>query len=199
MDKIKDKLTFSKIEVLFIIVMLALVILAGIIAVSITTRNKNISNFKDDSSFLLSIASNAYASFDMSEKAKYITTSVDGSSKGLCFTLKGLRANNLLTEKMYNETYKDWDAYVVIEESSSKKYNYTIWATNGKYVIDGYDSTKIKELTTDNGLTSYNDDSFTTKVKTSFTGTSSAKGGTGNTDGTNLKRYENACINEKVE
>lgn len=194
MDKTKDKLTFSKIEILFMIVMVALVLIAGITVFSITTRNQNIKNFKDDASSLVSAAKNAYASFVTTNKTDYIITSTDGSTKGMCFTLKGLEENGFLFKE-----YKDWEGYIVIEETATKAYYYTIWATNKKYVVDGYESAKIADLTTENGLNSYNNDSFASKVKTSFTGTSGEKGGTGSTDGTTLKRYEASCITQKVE
>lgn len=194
MDKAKEKLTFSKIEILFMIVMVALVIIAGITVFTLTTRNQNIKNFKEDTSELVNLAKNAHAAFTMSNKTSGIITSTDGTTKGMCITIKGLEANDFPVEN-----YKDWDGYIVIEETDKQQFNYSVWVTNGKYVIDGYDSTKISELTTDEGITSYNDDSFSTKVKTSFTGTSGEKGGTGSTDGSSLKRYETACINEKVE
>lgn len=194
MDKMKDKLTFSKIEILFMIVMVALVIIAGITVFSLTTRNQNIKTFKEDAASLISAAKNSYASFLMSEQTDYIITSTDGSTKGMCITIKGLKENGFLVKE-----YENWEGYIVIEETSNKNYYYSIWATNKKYVINGYDSNKINELTTDNGLTSYNNDSFTNKVKTSFTGTSGEKGGTGSSDGTTLKRYEASCINQKVE
>lgn len=194
MDKAKEKLTFSKIEILFMIVMVALVIIAGITVFTLTTRNQNIKNFKDDTSELVSLAKNAHAAFTMSDKTSGIVTSTDGTTKGMCITIKGLEANDFPVSN-----YKGWDGYIVIEEADKQQFNYSVWVTNGKYVINGYDSTKISELTTDEGITSYNDDNFSTKVKTSFTGTSGEKGGTGSTDGSTLKRYETACINEKVE
>ena len=194
MDKMKDKLTFSKIEILFMIVMVALVVIAGITVFSLTTRNQNIKTFKEDASSLISAAKNSYAAFVLSEQTDYIITSTDGSTKGMCITIKGLEENGFLVKE-----YENWEGYIVIEETANKNYYYTIWATNQKYVIDGYDSNKILDLTIDDGITSYNNDSFTSKVKTSFTGTSGEKGGSGSTDGSTLKRYEGSCINQKVE
>ncbi len=194
MDKVKDKLTFSKIEILFMIVMVSLVIIAGITVFSLTTRNRNIANFKEDTSSLLNIAKNAHASLMMSEQTKDIVTSTDGTHKGMCITIKGLEKNGYPVE-----AYKDWNGYIVIEEDSNKQYYYTAWVTNGKYVIEGYDSKKVPDLTIDDGITTYNDDNFPSKVKTSFTGTSGDKGGTGSSDGSTLKRYESHCVNEKIE
>ena len=190
----KEKLTFSKIEILFMVVMVALVIIAGITVFSITTRNQNIKNIKDDAASLISAAKNAHASFVMSEKTSHIYLNSDGVTKGMCITVKGLKENGFLTKD-----YENWEGYIVIEEGPNKKFNYSIWGTNKKYVIDGYDSVKLAELTIEDGITTYNDDEFTNKVKTSFTGTSGDKGGTGSSDGSTLKRYEGACINEKVE
>ena len=194
MENAKEKLTFSKIEILFMVVMVSLVIIAGTAVFTITTKNRNIANFKQDASSIISTAKNTYAAFMMSDKTKGIVKSDSGEYHGMCITIKGLKENGYLIKE-----YKDWEGYVVIEETKNKEYNYTIWATNKKYVIDGYDSTKIDSLTIDNGITSYNDDSFTSKVKTSFTGTSGDKGGTGSSDGSNLQRYQTSCINEKVE
>lgn len=193
MDKEKEKLTFSKIEILFMVVMVALVIISGITVFSLTTRNKNISNFKEDTEFIISIAKNAHASFFMQDKTSHLYTSADGTTKGMCFTINGLIENDFLSKD-----YKDWDGYVVIEEPVLNQFKYSVWITNKKYVIDGYDSSKISELTINEGLTAYNDDKFTTKVKTSFTGTTKEKGGTGLSD-KNVKRYEGTCINEKIE
>lgn len=198
MDKIKDKLTFSKIEVLFMVVMVALVIITGITIFTLSTQKQNIANFKKDSEYLISFAKNTYTSFKMSDKTEYIVTGSDGSTKGMCITIRGLKENDMLTEKLAKEL-EDWNGYIVIEESASKKYNYSIWATNKKYVINGYDATMINELSTNNGLTKYNNDDFTSKVKTSFTGTSGEKGGTGSTDGSTLLRYETKCIDEKID
>lgn len=194
MIDMKEKLTFSKIEILFMIVMVALVIISGITVFSITTRNQNIKNLKEDAESLISAAKNAHASFVMSGKTSHIYLNSDGETKGMCITIKGLEENGFLTRK-----YENWEGYIVIEEGTNKKFNYSIWATNKKYVIDGYDSTRISELTIEDGITTYNDDEFTNKVKTSFTGTSGEKGGTGSSDGSNLKRYEGTCINEKIE
>ncbi len=194
MDKTKEKLTFSNIEILFMIVMVALVIVAGITVFSVTTRNQNIKNFKDDTIYLTSLAKNSYASFKMTNNTEYIVTGSDGQTKGMCITINGLKENDFLTKE-----YKDWDGYIVIEESPNNQYKYSVWMTNKKYVIDGYDSERLEDLTIKNGITSYNKDSFTAKVKTSFTGTNSEKGGTGNSDGSSLKRYEAKCIDEKIE
>ncbi len=190
----KDKLTFSKIEILFMIVMVALVILVGITIFTLTTQKRNVKNFQDGSEYLISFAKNAYSAIKMTGNTDYIVTGSDGSTKGMCITIKGLKDNDFLQKE-----YDGWEGYIVIEESANKKYNYSIWATNQKYVLNGYDSSKIKELTTDNGITKYNNDEFSSKVKTSFTGTSGEKGGTGSTDGSTLLRYEAPCINEKIE
>ena len=190
----KDKLTFSKIEILFMIVMVALVILVGITIFTLTTQKRNVKNFQDGSEYLISFAKNAYSAIKMTGNTDYIVTGSDGSTKGMCITIKGLKDNDFLQKE-----YDGWEGYIVIEESANKKYNYSIWATNQRYVLNGYDSSKIKELTTDNGITKYNNDEFSSKVKTSFTGTSGEKGGTGSTDGSTLLRYEAPCINEKIE
>ena len=190
----KEKVTFSKIEIIFMVVMVALVVVGGITVVSITTRNQNVYNIKRETESIISAAKNAYASFLIGGKNDYIVTSEDGTSNGMCITIKGLYENDFLIKD-----YKDWDGYVVIEESNTKRYNYSVWITDKKFVINGYDSNKISELSLKDGITKYNNDKFTNKVETSFTGTGGDKGGTGSSDGKTLKRYEAKCINEKIE
>lgn len=174
--------------------MVALVIVTGITIFSLATQKRNVANFKNDSSYLISFAKNAYASLDMSGNKEYIVTGSDGTTKGMCITINGLKENDFLSKE-----FEGWDGYIVIEEGQNKKFNYSLWATNKKLVINGYDSLMIKDLTTEDGITKYNDDDFTSKVKTSFTGTSSEKGGTGSSNGSTLLRYEAPCINEKIE
>ena len=188
----KEKLSFSHIEILIIIVLLALIIVSGLTVFSITTKNKKVDNFRSDAEVIVSAAKNAYALFTMNDKTDQIVTSTDGNSRGMCITLKGLYANELLTD-----SFEDWSGYIVIEESASHKFNYTAWITNKNYVIEGYDSTMIHKLKLGDGITIYNDDDFEKKVTTSFAGTTSDKGGTGTKD--NYKRYEGSCINEKIE
>lgn len=189
----EERLSFNKIEILIMIVLVALIIVSLTLVVSITTRNKRVSNFKVDSEYIISAAKNAYNSFKITDKTSYIVTGSDGSTTGMCITVKGLQANEFLTDK-----YDNYEGYVVIEEAPGNKYNYAIWVTNKKYVINGYDSTMIEKLTIKKGIEKYNDDEFTSKVRTSFTGTTSEKGGTSPSE-SNLKRYEAACINEKIE
>ncbi len=191
-NKTEEKLTFSSIEIILMVVMVALVIVSAITVVSITTRKQNVSSIKKDASSIISASKNAYAAFSIANKTEYIVEGEDGISKGMCITLTGLYENG------YSEKdYEDSDGYVVIEEDNNHSYHYTIWYTNKKYVIDGYDSSKINDLELNNGISKYNNDSFSTKVRTSFTGTTSDKGGTGNGDKT--KRYEAPCINEKID
>lgn len=192
LDK-EEKLTFNKIEILIMVVLVALILVSLTLVVSITTRNRNVSNFKSDTEYLVSAAKNAYNSFEITGKTANIVTGSDGTTKGMCITVKGLKENEFLTDK-----YENYEGYIVIEEGANKKYNYAIWLTNKKYVIDGYDASKIKELSIKKGIEKYSNDEFTSKVRTSFAGTTQDKGGTG-TDKDNLKRYEAACINEKIE
>ncbi len=188
----EEKLSFNKIEILIMVVLVALIIVSATLVATLTTRNRNVANFKEDTEYIVSFAKNAYNSFKITNKTKNIVTGSDGSTKGMCITVKGLQENGFLTDK-----HKNFEGYVVIEESATNKYNYSVWITNKKYVINGYDSSKIKELTIKKGIEKYNNDEFTSKVRTSFTGTTTDKGGT--SDGENVKRYEGACINEKIE
>ncbi len=189
----EEKLSFNKIEILIMIVLVALIIVSLTLVVTITTRKRNVANFKTDTDYIISAAKNAYNSFKISEKTDKIVTGSDGSTLGMCITVKGLKENEFLTD-----TYKNYEGYVVIEETQNHAFNYSIWVTNKKYVINGWESKKIQELSTKKGIERYNDDEFTSKVKTSFTGTTKDKGGT-SPDKDNLKRYEAACINEKIE
>ena len=186
----EDKLSFSSIEILLMIVMVALVVVSAIAVVSMTTRKQNVKKFKEESLNIVSEAKNAYAAFSIQKKTEYIVSSDDGLTKGMCITLNGLYENGYSTNK-----YDKYDGYVVIEESADHNYNYSLWFTNKKYVIDGYDSEKLKDLELNKGITAYNKDSFTSKVRTSFTGTTKDKGGLSE----NVKRYEAKCVDEKIE
>ena len=188
-----EKLSFNKIEILIIVVLVAFIVVSGITVVSVSTRNRRVANFKEDADYILSAAKNAYNTFKITDKVEYIATGSDGTTKGLCITVKGLQENEFLPDK-----FKEYEGYVVVEEGPNNHFNYTLWVTNKKYVIDGYDSTKIKDLSIKKGIEKYNNDEFSSKVKTSFTGTTKDKGGTG-ADKDNLKRYEATCINEKIE
>lgn len=149
-------------------------------------------SFIGDAEEVVDKAKNAYAVYSKTEN-KYIVTSEDGTTKGMCITIDGLYENGFYSQE------HDWDGYVVIEEKNNSLF-YTLWFTNKKYVIDGYESSMIKDLSIKEGtITKYNDDSFQSRVRTSFTGTSAKKGGTGGEETINNKRYEAVCINEKVE
>ena len=193
-EKAEEKLNFSTIEIILMVVMVALVVVSAITVVSITTRKQNIDNLKKDAISIVAQAKNAYAGFifKFEEDNEYIVQGEDGLTKAMCITLDGLYENGYATKP-----FEDADGYVVIEESPNHQYNYTIWYTNKKYVIDGYDSEQLSTLDINKGITKYNNDSFSTKVRTSFTGTTADKGGTAK--GNTPKRYEAVCINEKVE
>lgn len=190
---IEDKLTFSSIEKLFMVVMVAMVIVAGTTVFTISTRNKNVSNLKEEAEVIISAAKNAYAIISWNNDSEYVVESEDGTEKGMCITLEGLVENGYS-----DKDFSDWDGYVVIEEVDDNYY-YTLWLTDKKYVIDGYESAMISSLKLNDGIVAYNKDEFTSKVETSFTGTSSTKGGTGNSDGTSLKRFEGTCLDKKIE
>ncbi len=193
MDKYKDKLTFSRLEILCMIVLVAIFVTGGITIVALATRNQNATNLKQEAVSIISDAKTAYKYYSILENNEYIVTSSDGESKGMCITLDGLVNNDFTTK-----TYDKWDGYVVIEESNNN-IHYSIWLTDKKYVIDGYDSSKLNELKLDKGITKYKDEKFAYNVRKKFTGTSGDKGGTGNSNGTSLKEYEANCLNEKIE
>ncbi len=190
----KNNFKLTNIEMIFVVVMLLVSIIGGILIFSVSTSKQNLVNFKGDVDNLVKAAKNSYVSFSKSNKSDYIVTSSDGTTKGMCITINGLKANDFLTEE-----YKDWDGYIVIEETSDEKFHYGIWMTNQKYVINGYDSSQLNDLELDSGITKYDNETFSTKVRQEFTGISGKNGGTGNIDGSSLKRYETKCINEKIE
>ena len=103
-ELMKEKLTFSRIEIIFMVVMVALVIVGGLTVVSITTRKQDIYNLQRESDSIISAAKNAYASFLFSGKTENIVASDDGLSKGMCITIKGLYENDFLIKD-----YKEWD------------------------------------------------------------------------------------------
>lgn len=190
----KNNFKLTNIEMIFVVVMLLVSIIGGILIFSVSTSKQNLVNFKGDVDNLVKAAKNSYVSFSKSNKSDYIVTSSDGTTKGMCITINGLKANDFLTEE-----YKDWDGYIVIEETTDEKFYYGIWMTNQKYVINGYDSSQLNDLELDSGITKYDNETFSTKVRQEFTGISGKNGGTGNIDGSSLKRYETKCINEKIE
>ena len=56
----KEKMNFTNIEVMFIIVMITLVIVLGITFFAFITQSQNITNFKKDTNNLVVIAKNSY-------------------------------------------------------------------------------------------------------------------------------------------
>ena len=79
----EEKLTFSTIEIILMVVMVSLVIVSAITVVSITTRKQNVSNLKKDAEAIISQAKNAYAAFNLSGNSEYIVEADDGLSRGL--------------------------------------------------------------------------------------------------------------------
>jgi hypothetical protein len=180
MEKVKEKLTTIKLEVLFIIVLLAIVIIAGLAIFTMATKNKNIDNFKDDAKSILSVAKNIYPALEKSGNQNYIITSEDGSTRSVCITITGLEENDYLTKE-----YKDWSGYIVVEKQSDN-YTYTLWGTNKKYVLNGYNLEEIKNATTSKEITKYNNEEFEREVTSSYEGKSG-------------KKYNSSCISKKVE
>lgn len=180
MEKIKEKLDNIKLEALFMIVLLAIVLVVGIVIFSIATKNKKIDNFKDEAHSLLSIAKNVYPALEKSGKQNYIMTSEDGSSQAVCITITGLDENDYLKKE-----YKNWSGYIVVEKQNNK-YTYTLWGTNKEYVLDGYSLEDIDQATTKKEITKYNNEEYERKVTTSFEGISG-------------KKYNGSCISKKVE
>ena len=177
---------FSTIEILFIIVIASVVLIAGIAIVFAATNNAKINTFKDTANSILVAAKNSYATIKKSNESEIIS-STDGSYKGMCITLKGLKENGF-----YSEELTDWNGYIVVEEKDSD-IKYSLWLTDKEYVIAGYELSKLADLNKKNGITEYKNEDFTSNVKNSFTGTTKDKGGTGSV------KYEKSCINEKIE
>ncbi len=180
MEKIKTKLENIKLEILFMIVLSAIVIIAGISIFGITTKNKKIDNFKEEAESLLTIAKNIYPALEKSGNQNHIITSEDGSTKSVCITITGLEENDYLTKE-----YKDWSGYIVVEKQSDN-YTYTLWGTNKKYVLNGYNLEEIKNATTSKEITKYNNEEFEREVTSSYEGKSG-------------KKYNSSCISKKVE
>ena len=186
MDKYKDKITFSKLEILCMIVLIVLFVTGGIFIVSIATQNQKALNLKNEANSLIEASKIAYNHYSLLNNTEYIVTSNDGESKGMCITLEGLVNNDFTTK-----TYDNWDGYIVIEEKNNNLL-YSIWLTNQEYVIDGYESSKIDSLKFNKGITKYSDEKFAYNVRKEFTSPSSDKGGTG-------KEYSTKCLSEKIE
>lgn len=180
MEKIKDKLENIKLEVLFMIVLLAIFLLAGIAIFGASTKNKKIDNFKEDAVSILSLAKNVYPALEKSGKTNYIITSEDGTSKSVCITISGLEENDYFTKE-----YKNWDGYVIVEKENNN-YTYTLWGTNKKYVLAGYNLEEIENATPKKEITEYKNEEFEREVTTSYTSKTN-------------KKYNNPCISKKVE
>lgn len=180
MKKIKEKLENTKLEVLFMVVLLAIVIIAGITIFSVATKNKKIDNFKNDATSLLTIAKNIYPALEKSGKQNYIVTSEDGTTSSVCITLTGLEENDYLKKE-----YKDWSGYIVVEKYQ-EEYTYTLWGTDNKYVLDGLTLEEIENASVKKEITEYNKEEFEREVKTSY----KSKDG---------KKYNAPCISEKIE
>lgn len=180
MEKLKDKITNVKLEVLFIIVLLAIVIIAGLAIFTIATKNKNIDNFKDDAKSIVSVAKNIYPALEKSGKIEYIHTSEDGTSTAVCITITGLEENDYLTKK-----YKNWNGYVVVEKSNNE-YTYTLWGTNKKYVYNKIELSSIDGSNVGKEITEYEKEEFERSVKTSF-------------KGKNDQTYYGECISKKID
>lgn len=180
MKTIKEKLENIKLEVLFMIVLLAIFLLAGIAIFGASTKNKQIANFKEDAISILSLAKNVYPALEKSNKTNYIISSEDGTSKSVCITISGLEANDYFTKE-----YKDWDGYVVVEKQNDN-YTYTLWGTNKKYVLSGYNLEEIENATIKKEITEYKNEEFEKEVTTSYTSKTN-------------KKYNNPCISKKVE
>lgn len=180
MGKIKDKINNVRLEILFMIVLLAIVLLVGIAIFGVTTKNKKINNFKDDAKSILSVAKNVYPALEKSGKTNYVITSDDGTSTSVCITITGLEQNEYLTKE-----YKKWSGYVVVEKQN-ENYTYTLWGTNHKYTINGLTLDEIEKSTIKKEITKYKKEDFEKQVSTSYKGKNNAK-------------YNNPCISKKVE
>lgn len=180
MEKIKNKLENVKLEVLFMVVLLSIVIVAGISIFGVVTKNKTVDNFKNDAISLLSIAKNVYPSLEKAGKQNYIVTSEDGLSTSICITIDGLKDNDYLVKD-----YKNWSGYIVVEKKN-EEYSYTLWGTNENYVLNGYNMEEIEKATTKKEITEYENEQFERKVTSSYIGKDGSK-------------YNSPCINKKID
>lgn len=183
MEKKKEKITFSKIEVLFMIVLVALLMVAGITVFTITTNKKLEQNLKEAAINNANLALNEYTYRSIKNDTDYIVVGSDGLTKGMCISIKALDPESKL------------DGYFVVEETKDKKKNTSVWLTDGKLVIDGYSDKEIEKLSSKDGLTKFNDNKFMERVQTSFVGAKKENGGIAE----NPIRYEAKCVNEKME
>lgn len=185
MNKEYKKNGFSKIEMIVLIVIITTLVIVGVIIANKLLDAKKSSNLKDEADVILQAAKTSYINYKNDDSV--MTPSEDGTSKGMCITLKGLEKNDYLKEELTN-----WDGYIVIEEDSNSNVNYSLWLTNKKLVINGYDSEKLNDLSLKKGITKYDKEDFSSSVKKSFTSANKDKGGTS-------KKYNAPCIDSKVE
>lgn len=182
-EKKKEKLTFSKIEILFMLVLMALLMTAGITVFTITTNNRKEQNLKEEAVRLSSLAVNTYTYLQHKDDTEHIVVGSDGTTKGMCITAKALDDDT------------EFDGYFVVEETMAKKKVISVWLTDNRLVIDGFTSDKVKDLKSGAGLTKYNNNKFTERVMSSFTGANKDNGGLESTP----NRYEVECINVKID
>lgn len=184
--KKNENLSFSKIEILFMIVLVALLMAAGIIVFSMATSSQNERNLKRDATQLAALALNEYSYQSMHGDSKNIVVGSDGSTKGMCITVDALDTY---------DSYRNLNGYFVIEETSNRQIKVSVWVTDKKLVIEGYTSDMISNLNAKNGLLKYNNEDYTKRVESSFTGAEKSNGGLNPTP----NRYEAACMTQKSE
>ena len=182
--------SFETIQVLTVIVTIAILLVVGGILTLVLTRNAKVNNIKTAAGDLIKAAKNAYATFSMEEGGNYIVSSDNGHYKGMCISVKGLEANGYI-----DDSYKSYDGYIVIEYNDGEKF-YSVWLTNKEFTIDGYEEGKLDKLSYGKGINNYANEVYESKVTSSFTGTTSDHGGS---EGNGIRRYETACIEEKIK
>lgn len=126
-NKIVNKKGFTLIELLAVIVILAILILLAMPSVLKLTENARKSAFETEAESIITAA-----------KTKYSQDMLNGTNPQSCYSLDDLSD---VVDKNFTESGYSGSVQINVTDS---KATYKIWLSNGKYLIDGEDSGKIK-------------------------------------------------------
>ena len=173
---------FSLLETLIVIVVGLTIIIGGILLATHLSRNAKVKTFKEDSLMIISSAKNEFKTLEKTNNTEFI---LNAEYQSMCITISGLIKNGLLIDN-----YEKYEGYVVIEKKDDN-YITSIWLTDNKLMINGYEESKINDLSYNKGVDKF-DSSVSFNTKTNYNSSDNSHGGTGN-------KYSGTCINEKVE
>lgn len=166
---------FSALEILIVIVIASVVLIGGILIAFGTKKSTEMRTFQENAGQIISSAKQAYNNLKK-EESSYIVN--NGTSNGMCITLKGLESNDL-----YSKNLKDATGYIVIEEKGDD-ITYTLWLHNKKFIINGIDAKQIENEKNEKVVKDYNNEDFSAITNGTFKG--------------NHGSYTGTCIDKKI-